>query len=177
MSDESFDRKSIEETLRSIAQEVSRSVERVSQTDLDDLVRAVGVDPDRARQWLDDAGDWVRAQAEALSAPGGFPAPDERVPARPTTPVGDDPLRGAAPHPLDVPTDEQGLALAALASGRWTVEPGTSALASRGEGPGPRDALGLVRELRVRDWIDGDGDLTLVGHRALGRWLERAERG
>ena len=64
-----------------------------------------------------------------------------------------------------MPTDEQGRALAALDSGRWTVEPGTSALSSHGDGPGPSDALGLVRELRVRDWIDADGEVTLVGPR------------
>jgi hypothetical protein len=62
--------------------------------------------------------------------------------------------------------------LAALDSGRWTVEPGTEALASSGEGVGPSDALGLVRELRVRDWITADGKLTLAGRRALSRWLE-----
>jgi hypothetical protein len=70
-----------------------------------------------------------------------------------------------------MPSDDQGRALAALDSGRWTVEPGTSALAARGDGPGPSDALGLVRELRVRDWIDADGEVTLAGHAALRRWL------
>ena len=84
----------------------------------------------------------------------------------------EDPLRGAGPDPLDAPTDEQGRALAALDSGRWTVEPGTSALSSHGDGPGPSDALGLVRELRVRDWIDADGEVTLVGRAALQRWLD-----
>lgn len=83
-----------------------------------------------------------------------------------------DPLRGAAPNALDVPTTEQGQALAALDSGRWIVEPGTEALASGGEGPGPSDALGLVRELRVRDWITAEGKLTLAGRSALGRWLD-----
>ena len=71
-----------------------------------------------------------------------------------------------------MPTAEQGRALAALDSGRWSVEPGTSALASHGDGPGPSDALGLVRELRVRDWIDAEGEVTLVGRHALQRWLE-----
>ena len=45
-------------------------------------------------------------------------------------------------------------------------------LTSHGEGPGPRDALGLVRELRVRDWIDSEGEVTMVGAAALRRWLE-----
>jgi hypothetical protein len=47
-------------------------------------------------------------------------------------------------------------------------------LTAHGEGPGPSDALGLVRELRVRDWIDANGDVTLVGGAALARWLERS---
>ena len=88
----------------------------------------------------------------------------------------EDPLREAGPHPLDLPTPDQGLALAALDSGRWRLEPGTSALTVRGDGPGPNDALGLVRELRVRDWIAADGELTLAGRKALARWLETADR-
>ena len=52
------------------------------------------------------------------------------------------------------------------------VEPGTDALAARGGGPGPSDALGIVRELRVRDWLGADGEITLVGRRALSRWVE-----
>ena len=86
----------------------------------------------------------------------------------------DDPLRSAGPHPLDLPTDEQGIALAALESRRWMVEPGTDALTARGDGPGPSDALGIVRELRVRDWLGANGEITLVGRRALSRWLEAA---
>jgi hypothetical protein len=74
-----------------------------------------------------------------------------------------------------VPTEEQGLALAALDSGRWIVEPGADALAGKGEGPGPSDALGIVRELRVRDWITTDGKLTLAGRHALSRWLDAAK--
>ena len=44
-------------------------------------------------------------------------------------------------------------------------------LVSHGEGPAPKDALGLVRELRVRDWLGADGKLTIAGERALSRWL------
>jgi hypothetical protein len=73
-----------------------------------------------------------------------------------------------------MPTEEQGLALAALDSGRWTVEPGSHALAAVGDGRGPSDALGLVRELRSRDWISADGAVTVVGHHALRRWVEAA---
>ena len=97
-------------------------------------------------------------------------------PARGGPAGGEDPLRHAGPHPLDLPNADQGLALAALDSGRWGVEPGTSALAVHGEGPGPSDALGLVRELRVRDWMTADGEITLAGRNALSRWLDAADR-
>jgi hypothetical protein len=171
MSDEDKP-KSLEETLRQIADEVQRGIERVQQGDLEDIARSYGVDADRAKRFVDGAGEWLRAQAENL---GGAPFPGSPPPARPEPSWSDDPLRGAGPDPLDVPTDEQGRALAALDSGRWTVEPGSRTLSSHGDGPGPSDALGLVRELRVRDWIDADGQVTLVGRHALSRWLETAD--
>jgi hypothetical protein len=67
------------------------------------------------------------------------------------------------------------MALAALDSGRWRVEPGSHALVALGEGPGPVDAPGLVDELRARDWIAADGQVTLVGRHALSRWLDAAD--
>jgi hypothetical protein len=176
MSDDGSHRNSFEDALRAIAQEITRSVERVSETDLDDIARATGVDPERAKEWVDDAGQWLRSQVEGLSQAARGPAPSSR-PSRPAGPVrGDDVMHAAEPHPLDMPTTEQGTALAALASGRWTLEPGTSALSAVGDGPGPSDALGLVRELRVRDWIDAAGHVTLAGDHALRRWLEHAAR-
>jgi hypothetical protein len=42
------------------------------------------------------------------------------------------------------------------------------------DGPGPSDPLGLLRELRVCDWVTADGELTLTGRKALARWLEQA---
>ena len=176
-------RDSFEEMIRAIAREVSRSVEDMTQIDLDDIAGSVGVDPERARQWLDGAGQWLRSQTagpqESRPAPTPEPhqppAADGRGDGRHAAPAGEDPLSSAGPHPLDLPTDEQGLALAALESNRWTVEPGSNALASHGDGPGPNDALGLVRELRVRDWIAADGEVTVVGRHALGRWLAAAD--
>ncbi len=171
MCEDDASHESFEDTVRSIASEVIRSVEHaMSQLDLDELAGAVGVDPARARDWVDSAGGWLRAQVEGLGDEMAFGR------AGPGAPATSDPLRSAAPHPLDLPTDEQGLALAALDSGRWTVEPGSNALAAHGEGPGPSDALGLVRELRARDWIAADGEVTLVGRRALSRWLDAATR-
>jgi hypothetical protein len=175
MPDENF-----EEMLRSIAREVGRSVERMAEKiDVDDVAHSFGVDPESAQEWVDTAAQWLRSQVENLgedlAAHEPAPAPAPKQEPRPSRPDSDgDPLRGAGPHPLDLPTEEQGLALAALASGRWSVEPGTEALASHGEGPGPSDALGLVRELRARDWIAVDGALTPVGRHALKRWLDSA---
>ena len=158
MSDEERDPRSFEDAVREIADELRRSIERASQGDPEEIARAIGVDPDQVRGWVDTAGDWLLYQL------GDTPKPKPAA-------ASSDVFRDAEPHPLDVPTQEQGIALAALDSGRWTLEPGTESLSVRGGGPGPRDALGLVRELRERDWIDADGAVTLVGRHALGRWL------
>ncbi len=170
---------SFEETVRSIARELGRSVERaMERVDLDEVADSIGVDPTSAREWADSIGGWLRSQAETLgdevaNRATGAPEPrPEPAPAEPRSRSGEDPLSSAQPHPLDLPSTEQGLALAALDSGRWSVEAGTSRLTALGDGPGPEDALGLVRELRVRDWIATDGTLTLAGRHALTRWLE-----
>jgi hypothetical protein len=174
MSDDEFNDKptSWEETLRAIADEVQRGIQRVQSGELDDIARSYGIDTERAKQFMDSAGEWLRAQTENLGGTPfpASPAPPSEEPAKPRTNW--DPLTAAGPDPLDMPTDDQGRALAALDSGRWTVEPGMNALSAQGDGPGPRDALGLVRELRVRDWIDSDGEVTLVGRAALRRWLD-----
>jgi hypothetical protein len=163
--DESF-----EETLRSIATELGKSVEHlIENANLDELADGIGVEPGVAREWVDTAGSWLRARVESLGGEMAF-----RVTGQQRAGAGADALRGAAAHPLDLPTEEQGLALAALDSGRWMLEPGTHALASSGDGPGPDDALGIVRELRVRDWITADGEITLSGRHALSRWLDAA---
>jgi hypothetical protein len=173
-------RTGFEETLRAIAHEVTRAVDRVSELDMEAIARSTGADPEAVKQWVEGAGQWLREQMEHVDVPpfpGGTPSAGRDASGPGGHGTAEDALRGAGPHPLDVPTAEQGLALAALESGRWTLEPGTSALAARGEGPGPSDALGLVRELRVRDWIGTDGRLTAVGRHALGRWLSAADRG
>ncbi len=183
MSEDEPSGNNFEDTLREIARELGRSVERaVDNIDVDEFAQMFGVDASAAREWVESAGSWLRSRAEQFEDefPFTMPAP-RRPPAsehsfRSERPFrsegGEDPLRRAAPHPLDMPTDEQGIALAALESGRWMVEPGTDALTATGEGPGPSDALGIVRELRVRDWLSASGEITLVGRRALNRWLE-----
>jgi hypothetical protein len=170
--DEEF---SIAETVRSVAREVGDSIERMlDQLEFDEPAHSFGIEPDKAREWAESAGHWLRVRVEEAGEEIAERLAGREQEAQKAEPKkqGQDPLKGAAPNPLDMPTAEQGLALAAIDSGRWTVEPGTETLASHGEGPGPSDALGLVRELRVRDWITVDGQLTLAGRRALSRWLE-----
>lgn len=165
--------------MRAIAKEISRSVER----NIDEVAETFGVDADRARQFAEAAGQWLNDRVEGgeeLFGPehaessqhgkAGHPAKpplvEDGAATRPSRP---------GPHPLDLPTAPQGLALSALDSGRWTVRPGSNMLASTGEGPAPVDAAERVSELRGRDWIKADGELTLVGRRALGRWCDTAE--
>ncbi len=160
--DESF-----EQMLRSIAREVvNRSMDRAAQVDVDEIADAIGVDPARARLFVEGAVDWLRDQVEDLPlwsapAPAGTVHRDRRL------------CRGG-PDPLDLPTEAQGAALAALDSGRWTVEPGSHVLVAHGHGPAPSDVLGLVGELRARDWIAANGELTQSGRHALSRWLDNA---
>ncbi|MBV9606162.1 MAG: hypothetical protein JO027_13690 [Solirubrobacterales bacterium] len=161
---------SFEDALRSIAAELGRYIERsIDSVDVEDLAGSVGVDPATAREWVESAGGWLSSHTETLGEQFA-----RRAPTPETRASRFDPLGAAAPHPLDVPSDDQGLALAALDSGRWIVEPGADTLAARGEGPAPSDALGIVRELRVRDWIAADGRLTMAGRHALSRWLDAA---
>lgn len=167
--------RNLQDMLRAMAREVSQSIQRaIDETDVDEAARMIGVDPDRAREWLDSAGAWISSQttgAEEREFADEPPAPrPSSAPARPT--ASESAFAVPAPHPLDMPTEEQGTALAALESGRWALEPGTHALTGQGEGPGPSDALGLARELRVRDWMAADGAITQAGRHALRRWLD-----
>ena len=166
VSEDDMDHESFEDKLRLIAREVKQSVERMGHVDIDEIAEALGVDPSRARDLADTAGRWLSGQADGLGDVAPFWAAFSGRAAR------DDSVHRAGPHPLDLPSGEQGLALSALDSGRWTVEPGSSVLATHGEGPGPADAMGLVGELRARDWIAANGEVTLVGRSALSRWLE-----
>ena len=138
MSDEDKP-KSFEETLRAIADEVTRGIERVQRGELEDIAREFGVDGDRAKRFMDDAGSWLRAQTDAFNT--SAPQPEPRSSSSESRPA-DTPWTtfpsGAGPDPLDVPTEDQGRALAALDSGRWTIEPGTSMLVAHGEGRPPR---------------------------------------
>jgi hypothetical protein len=169
MFEDDPNQESFEETMRSIVREVSRSIEWVAQVDLDDVAEAVGMDLGRVREFADSAVGWLRAHAEDLGADGTFWDGGPREAA-----VDEEPVAGVGPHPLDLPTAEQGMALAAMDSGRRTVKPGSDALAAEGQETQTSDAPGLVDELRARDWITADGEITLAGRHALSRWLDAA---
>ena len=174
-----------EDLLRAIADEVSRSVQRMSDFDVDELSERYGVDADRARAFADAAGKWLNDRFAAGDPRfGHVEHHDDDSPVRPPSadldleggsePGEAQPPAGAGPHPLDLPTEPQGIALSALDSGRWTVRPGSNQLAGTGTGaePGPSEVVG---ELRARDWITANGTLTLVGRHALSRWCQTVE--
>ena len=160
------DDESFEKRVRAIASELSQSVERaVKSIDLEEIARQVEMGGERFRELADLTGRWV---SDRLSDPEAHHAEHARDLEHETaarTPV-------AGPHPLDVPSDEQGRALSALDSGRWKVEPGTDELVAGRDGASPTDPGGLVGELRARDWIAANGEVTLVGREALKRWIE-----
>jgi hypothetical protein len=160
---------SFEDRLKAFADQIAKSL----TSDIDDVAQRLGVDPDRARdvastleRWLSDR---LSDQEPRIGDQPNVPAPPQRT--APTTTF------GAGPHPLDLPTPEQGIALSALDSGRFTVRPGSSELAATGANPDLHvgERTDLVNELRARDWITPDGTLTMVGRQALLRWCRTAE--
>jgi hypothetical protein len=172
MDDPDYD--SFEDKIRAIARDVAQQLERAAeQVDLDEIAQRFGVSATSVRQFAEFAGEWLGERLSETMT--GFPEPGD-----PDAPVHEHeheprPHR-RGPHPLDLPTAEQGLALSALDSGRWRVEPGSNELSSDGEGPDPLDSGRLVGELRARDWIAAGGEVTLVGRDALRRWLETAQQ-
>ena len=123
---------------------------------------------------MDNAGEWLRAQADSFNA-----APFEksvRAPRSEDTSWAD-PLRGAGPDPLDTPTDDQGRALAALDSGRWTVEPGTSALAAQAAAPARATRSAWCASCACATGSTPTARSPWSGTRALQRWLAPTDRG
>jgi hypothetical protein len=164
------DEGSFEEKIRAIASEVSKSVERAGERiDLDEIAARIGMSGERLRELADLAGQWLTAQFAE-------PAPEGEEAAQPSQHEIREPRpRLSGPHPLDLPTADQGLALSALESGRWTVNPGSDELIAVGDGPNPSEPVGLAGELRARDWIAADGELTTMGRDALKRWSQSSE--
>ena len=178
---------SFEERLRALAEDFGRSMQRASEGDLDELAERFGLDVERVRGFADAAGQWLNehlAGADAFFESGHHDEPGREASAERSDPGADSAREtaprpqhtGSGPHPLDMPTDEQGVALSALDSGRWDVGAGSNQLTGTGDGKSPAEASDLVGELRARDWITADGTLTLVGRRALARWAGSAER-
>jgi hypothetical protein len=161
---------SFEDRLKAIAEQISRSLTR----DIDEVAERLGVDPDRAREAASNLERWLNDRFSGQDAHTFDPSdlPPNAQHAAPTATF------GAGPHPLDLPTPEQGLALSALESGRFTVQPGSSELVGTGADAdlGVGERTDLVNELRARDWITPDGTLTMVGRQALLRWCRTAER-
>jgi hypothetical protein len=148
--DDEPDGRSFEDVARALADDVHQAVERLSAIDLDDVARAASEEAERARRWVQDLARSVAQTGDAAGSPD------------------DAPVHPAGPHPLAMPTPDQGVALAALESGRWRIESGTFVVR---DGAGPDEPLGLLRELRVSDWVTADGELTLTGRKALARWV------
>jgi hypothetical protein len=158
---------SFEKKVRALAAELGRSVERaVKSIDLDEIARQVEMGGERFSELADSTGRWISERLGDAEPHQATRARDEDAEtAARTRPV-------AGPHPLDVPSDEQGRALSALDSGRWRVEPGTDVLVAASDGATQTDSGGLVGELRARDWIAASGEVTPIGREALRRWSE-----
>jgi hypothetical protein len=160
---------SFDERFRALVRELGQSVERVAgQIDGDEIADRIGMGGERVREWAEFAGRWLKDQGQDPAARRAARAEQAGQD------TGEGRSRLAGPHPRDLPTEEQGLALSALHSGRWKVEPGTNELISDGEGPNPSERVGIVSELRARDWITASGEVTLLGRAALRRWEESA---
>lgn len=159
MSEEDPEEESFEEKLREFAREFGESVEQAAERlDLEGIADQISAGGERLKEIAEFAGQWLTDQFG-----------DEEK--RSHKPSGTPRRRVAGPHPLDVPTEDQGIALSALASGRWAVKPGTSELTAAGGGPEPEESE-VVGDLRARDWIAASGELTSLGQDALKRWSE-----
>src|SRR4051794_41114470 len=119
MPDDEPDGRSFEDVARALADEVHQAVERLSTLDLDQVARAANEEAERARRWIEDLARSLAPTGDAARSPE------------------DAPVDHAGPHPRAMPTTEQGVALAALESGRrWPSRPRT-----RGPSPPGRRAL------------------------------------
>src|SRR5947207_15618094 len=115
---------SFEDRLRAMADQISRSLQHVSEVDLEELAERYGVDADRARTLADSAGRWLN---DHLSSGGPLfgqrPPQDHDAATRQASAdleallaqgaETEKPSTTPGPHPLDHPTDRQGLGLSA----------------------------------------------------------------
>jgi hypothetical protein len=158
---------SFEKKVRAIVTDLSESVEGVVKSiDLDEIARQIEIGGERLREFADVTGRWISDRLSDPEAHHAAQAPDLEPESAART------LPRPGPHPLDLPSDEQGRALSALDSGRCKVEPGTDELVGEGGGSSPTDPGEMVGELRARDWIAANGEVTVIGREALKRWSE-----
>src|ERR1700749_4835205 len=111
------DHDSFEERLRAIADEISKSMQRISEVDMEDLSQRYGVDAERARAFADAAGRWLNdhlSTGDPLF--GDVQRRDDDRAARPVS-ADPDPSgpaetgraqagSGPGPDPRDLPTDQ-----------------------------------------------------------------------
>ena len=172
-----------EKRLKAIADQLAQSL---SDTDVDEVAERFGVDPERVRGVTGFVGRWLNdraAEGEPLfgDRPAGRPGDPRKDADHETIDVraSNEPTATGGPHPLDLPSEAQALALSALDSGRWTLRPGSGRLTAAVPTVGPLPegaATDLANELRARDWITADGAVTFVGRQALERWARAGER-
>ena len=107
-------------------------MQRISEVDMEELSQRYGVDADRARAFADAARRWLNDHLSAGDPLfGHVQHPDDDGALRPLDADLDvegppeaaqtPPDSGAGPHPLDLPTDQQGLVLSALALDSWSL--------------------------------------------------------
>src|SRR5581483_7201517 len=100
----SEDPHNFEETLRAMARELGESVERaMDQVDLDDLAGMIGVDPDRAKEWMSSAGSWLRSQTESFGE-----TPEPLFPDEPAADPSDPREQTVRPAPSSPSTSDDG---------------------------------------------------------------------
>ena len=172
MSDPDPERSSFEEVARALADEVSRAVERLSALDLDELARAASAEGERARQWIDELGRWLREQGEGFA---GFAARLRIARARAPGRRGSTATRRAAS--ARSPHRRPGAGAGGTRLGPLEGRAGNQRAGRPRRGPRPQRRARARPRIRVRDWMTADGQITLAGRDALTRWLEAADRG
>src|SRR5438477_119532 len=107
---------SFEDRLRAIAEQISESVRRISEVDLEEFADRYGIDAERARAFADAAGQWLSdrvSSEEPLFGQNRHGDPRSAVSAVFDALVAQgagirQPVNKPGPHPLDVPNGRQG---------------------------------------------------------------------
>ena len=153
MSDPDPERSSFEDVARALADEVSRAIERLSEIDLDEIARAASAEGERARQWIDELGRWLREQGDAWE-PGPAPAIARRPGARPARIRCDTPGRIRSISPLPTRAGAGGTRLGPLegrAGNERARRPRRGPRSQRRARARPRDASSRLDDRRRSD--------------------------